>query len=87
MKNKSMKKDKLEIGQKVIITKKPNRASDVEVGDLAIECGFSGSRIPPYEGEHQFHSVDLVDTGKTRQNYWVEFLPRDCYQLLTPISR
>lgn len=75
-----MKKDKLKIGQLVIITSKLSRATNIEVGDIAIECGFS-------DGEHQFHSKDLVDTGKERENYWVEFLPRDCYQLVENLKK
>lgn len=71
-----MTKDKLKIGTKIIVTKKPDRATNVEICDLAIECGFS-------YGEHQFHSTNLVDTGKKRGEYWVEFLPRDCYQIIT----
>ena len=51
---------KFKTGQKVIIVKKPNRATNIEIGDLAIECG-----------KHQFHSVDLVDIGIKRENYWV----------------
>ena len=63
----------MKIGQLVIIVKKPDRATNIEIGDIASECGFS-------DGEHQFHSKYLIDTGKQRENYWVEFLPRDCYQ-------
>ena len=75
-----MKKDTLKIGQKIIVLQKPNRATSVEIGDLAVECGFTVGK--PFDGEHQFHSVDLVDTNKQRESYWVEFLPRYCYQLL-----
>ena len=75
-----MKKDKLKIGQLVIIIKRPKRPTAVEIGDIASECGYTN--MDPYEGQHQFHSKDLVDNGKHRENYWVEFLPRDCYQLL-----
>ena len=77
-----MKKDKLEIGQKIMVTKKPNRPTAVEIGDLAVECGFTSGE--PFDGQHQFHSIDLVNIGKQRENYWVEFLPRYCYQTLTP---
>jgi len=77
-----MKKDKLEIGQKIMVTKKPNRPTAVEIGDLAVECGFTSGE--PFDGQHQFHSIDLVNIGKQRENYWVEFLPRYCYQILTP---
>jgi len=75
-----MKKDKLKIGQLVIITRKPNRATEVEVGDIASECGYTKGE--PFGGQHQFHSQELIDNGKERPNYWVEFLERDCYQLL-----
>ena len=80
-----MKKDKLELGQEIIILKKPNRPTAVEVGDIAKECGYTN--FPPFEGEHQFHSIDLVDNGKQRENYWVEFLPRSCYQLKQKIEK
>lgn len=70
-----MKKRKIKLGQIVIITKKPNRPTNVEIGDIASECGFDGR-------EHQFHSKDLVNMGKQRENYWVEFLLKDCYRLL-----
>ena len=78
-----MKKEK-RYKQKIIILRKPDRPTSVEVGDLAVECGFTKGE--PFNGEHQFHSTDLVDTGKQRENYWVEFLPRYCYQLLTPLT-
>ena len=67
---------KLKIGQKIIIIKKPKRDTNVEIGDLAVECGISS--FP--ELEYQFHSTDLIDIDKKRENYWVEFLPKDCYQ-------
>ena len=76
-----MKQDKLQIGQLVIITKKPNRATEVEVGDIATECGYTKGE--PFGGQHQFHSQILISVKRERENYWVEFLERDCYQLIT----
>lgn len=51
------------------IIKKPDRPTNVEIGDIAIVCG-----------KDQFHSIKLVDIGKKRENYWVEFLTSDCYE-------
>ena len=71
-----MKTDKLFIGQPILIVKKPNKATMVEVGDVATECGFSDN--------YQFHSSLLVPRPKDiGENYWVEFLERDEYLLLT----
>ena len=73
--------DKLKIGQLILIIKKPNRATEVEIGDIATECGYTKGE--PFGGQFQFHSQILVNTRRERENYWVEFLERDCYQLFT----
>ena len=72
--------EKLKIGQKIKVIRKPLRASEIETGDTAFECGYTNLGL--FEGQHQFHSKKLVNESKRGENYWVEFLPRHCYKLL-----
>ena len=84
-------KTKAEEEKRYEIIKLPPWMAEVSVGDRCIICG--GAKVlsekegfgKEYVGKYltQYHSTYLInDIMKNRENYWIEFLPKDCVRLL-----